>query len=126
MRSLRFVLVLVSVVLVSGLNGQEKDEPAKIKGTLPANYKKLGLSADQVQQIYRLQARIDAQIAELNAKIDALKKSKEAEREKVLTAAQRTKLKEIRLGEDKKPTTTPDKKPTSDTIKKPTEAPKKP
>jgi len=123
--------MLVGVLLASGLIGQEKDVPVKAKGMLPPNWKKLGLTDDQVQQVYRLQARYNAQIAELDAKIKELKKTEKAELEKVLTAAQKARLKEIVAGEDKKPDTAPDKKPGDkkpDTpIKKPTETtPKKP
>jgi len=85
-----------------------------------------------VQQVYRAQSRYHAQIAELDAKIKELKKTEKAEMEKVLTAAQKARLKEIVAGEDKKPDTAPDKKPEdkkpdSLPIKKPTETtPKKP
>ena len=116
---LRFVLMLVGVLLASGLIGQEKDVPAKVKGTLPANWKKVGLTDDQVQQVYRVQARYNAQIAELDAKIKELKKIEKAEMEKVMTAAQKARLKEIVTGEDKKPDSVPDKKPTETTPKKP-------
>ncbi len=74
---------------------QEPAEPAKIKGTLPASWEKLGLTDDQVQQVYRLQARYRDQIAEL-------KKTEQAELEKVLTATQKARLKKIvdsKLGE---------------------------
>src|SRR4051812_30711803 len=54
--------VLLVAFLVGGLAlAQEKKDtkdtpPAKAKGTLPANWKKLGLTDDQVQKVYQIQA----------------------------------------------------------------------
>jgi hypothetical protein len=80
----------------------DKDPPAKIKGTLPKYWKKLGLSEEQVQKVYKIQADYQAKIAELDRKKEALIKEEKAEREKILTEAQKALLKEIILGETPK------------------------
>lgn len=107
---LRFGAVLLTACVLSTgiLVGQDKkaddkkpDEP-KVKGFLPQNWGKLGLSADQKQDIYRIQAKYNAEIDSLKAKIDKLKEEEKAAMEKVLTDEQKKKLKEIKSGE--KPT----------------------
>lgn len=112
------VLVGFLFVLSGGLVGQEKkqdpkkdevkkddpkkDDPAvKAKGTLPANWKKLGLSDDQVQKIYKVQAKYGEEIDKLEAKIAELKAAMDKERRAILTADQKKRLEEILLGKDK-------------------------
>jgi hypothetical protein len=70
-------------------------EPAA-KGTLPANWKKLGLTDDQVKKVYRIQTDYRGKIDELQEKINALKKQERTDMEKVLTDAQKARLKELR------------------------------
>lgn len=96
-------------MLSGGLTGQEpkkddpkKDDPVgKVKGFLPNNWKKIGLSEDQIQQIYKIQNKYDAEIDKLEAKIAELKAAKDKERKAVLTPDQQKKLAEILLGKDK-------------------------
>ena len=84
------VLFAGLVVLSGGLVGQEPkkddkkpdepkkvdkkdDSPVKAKGVLPANWKKLGLTEDQVQKVYKVQNKYDEEIDKLQAKIDQMK-----------------------------------------------------
>jgi hypothetical protein len=111
--------VLALVVLSGGfLLGDDKKPDDKVKGTLPPHYKALGLSEDQIQSVYKIQANYKTKIDELEQKIKDLKAEEKTEREKVLTDTQKAKLKELLLGEDKLPKDKPadlkDKKPTDD------------
>jgi hypothetical protein len=68
------VAIVVLVLLGSWSAGDDKDTPLKARGTLPANWKKLGLTDDQIQAAYKVQAKYKAQIDELTAKVASLKK----------------------------------------------------
>jgi hypothetical protein len=112
-----FVLC-VGMFLGGWLQGQDRKEPPdtkkpdtkvdepKVKGQLPPGYKKLGLSEDQVQAIYRKQNEYHAKIEEHQKAITALKAELKVEEEKVLTKAQKDRLKELR---DKDSTKEPEK-----------------
>ena len=96
------------LTLSSGVIGQEpkkeqkKDEPVtKFKGQLPANWKKLGLSDDQVQQVYKIQSKHNEEIDKLEAKIREHKAARDKELRTVLTEGQKKRLEEILLGKDK-------------------------
>lgn len=98
-------VLMVGVVVASGSFGDDKKEdkaPVKVKGTLPANWSKLGLSDEQKQKVYTAQSEFRGKIAELEAKIKELKKQEREELEKVLTDAQKGRLKELLL--EKAPT----------------------
>src|SRR4051794_32572827 len=45
---------------------QDDKDKGKLKGFLPANFKKLGLSESQVQKIYKIQADYKAKIEDLD------------------------------------------------------------
>jgi hypothetical protein len=104
--------VLVSVLTlalfgVGGLLAQDakKDSASKAKGTLPQNWSKLGLSDEQKQKIYTVQAEHKDKIEALEKQISDLKKKQMDEMTKVLTAAQKARLKEIvseKVGADDK------------------------
>jgi hypothetical protein len=99
-----------------------KDGPTP-KGTLPANWKKLGLTADQVKQVYKVQDTYHTKIDALKQQIDDLKKAEKGELEKVLTPAQKDRLREIILGEAPKDGAAPkdavkDKAPVKDAVPK--------
>jgi hypothetical protein len=96
------------LVLSGGLIGQEprkddkKSDPTpKVKGVLPMNWGKIGLSDEQRQQIYKIQNKYDEEIDKLEAKIKELKNSRTKEMRAVLTADQKKRLEEILLGKDK-------------------------
>ncbi len=103
------LLVCAMFTLSGGLIGQETkkedakkdDPPAKAKGMLPPNWKKIGLSEDQVQNIYKIQGKYNDEIDKLEAKIKDLKATKDKELKAVLSADQKKKLEEILVGKDK-------------------------
>jgi Spy/CpxP family protein refolding chaperone len=110
MLRLRVVLPVLVVVLAGGwLMGEDKkDPPAPRSGSLPSNFKKLGLTDDQARQIRKIRGTYQAKIDALQQQINDLKAEREVETEKVLTAAQKARLKEIRSGETpKKETSSP-------------------
>lgn len=101
------------LVLSSGLDGQDKkqdpkkaeakkdDPPAKLKGMLPTNWRKLGLSDGQVQEIYKVQAKYNEEISKHEAEIRKLKAARDKEERAVLTPDQKKRLEEILTGKDK-------------------------
>jgi peptidoglycan hydrolase CwlO-like protein len=104
------VCVLFGAVLTlsSGVVGQDakkeqkKDEATtKFKGQLPNNWKKLGLTDAQVQEVYKIQSKHNEEIDKLEAKIKELKAAMDKERRAVLTAEQKKRLEEILIGKDK-------------------------
>jgi hypothetical protein len=103
-------LFVSMVVLSGGLVGQDAkkddakkkdDPPTKVKGTLPANWGKLGLSDDQKQQIYKVQGKYNEEIDKLEAKIKELKTTRDKEMRGILTADQKKRLEEILTGKGK-------------------------
>src|SRR5262245_49034127 len=106
MKRLRPIVVVVALILIAsaGLNGQEKKD-TKIKGTLPPNWGKLGLTDEQKQKGNKVQAEYGEKIAELEAKIMDLKGKQKGDMEKVLSDEQKKRLKDILTGkapDDKK------------------------
>lgn len=99
------VTVLALALLVPGSAQEKKDDrkpdgpPVKLKGQLPPNFGKLGLSTEQKQKIYKAQAEFRAKRAELEKKLKQLKVEERAAYEKVLTPDQKKKLREILTGE---------------------------
>jgi hypothetical protein len=107
-----FVLFASVIVLSGGLVGQEPkkgapqqgkkdDPPAKVKGMLPNGWRKLGLSATQVQEVYKIQAKYNAEIDKLEEKIAELKATMAKERLAVLTPDQKKQLAGETTGKDK-------------------------
>jgi Spy/CpxP family protein refolding chaperone len=80
---------------------KKDDPPAKLKGTLPPNWKKLGLTDMQVQEIYKVQAKYSDEIGKLEAKIKDLKANRDKDEKAVLTPEQKKRLEEILTGKDK-------------------------
>jgi TolA-binding protein len=99
----RALMVVLAVGVVALVGEPGSGAPEKMKGKLPPNYKKLGLSEEQTQAIYKLQSKYGAQIEELAQQIRKLRAEENAEIEKVLTDAQKESLKQLRLGELGKP-----------------------
>jgi hypothetical protein len=104
MRAARMAVLLgllalsVSVTVMQEEIRAGDDSKTRIRGTLPPNFGKIGLSDEQKQQIYRVQAKYGAKIDELEKQIETLKAERTAEYHKVLTPAQRKRLEEIRSG----------------------------
>ncbi len=97
------VLGVVVVALLAGgwLLGDDTKktddtkDTVKVRGQLPQNWGKLGLTDEQKQKIYKVQNDIGAKIDKLEQQIADLKKDQKTEMEKVLTDAQKKRLKEI-------------------------------
>jgi hypothetical protein len=89
-------LLVVGMVWSGFLLGDDKPEPIVVRATLPSNYKQLGLSTKQRNDIYKIRAKYAAEIQELEQKIKDLRKQEKIAYENVLTAAQKARLQEIR------------------------------
>jgi hypothetical protein len=86
---------------IKGQDPKGDEPPAKIKGVLPMNWGKIGLSEEQKQTIYRIQGKYGAEIDKLEAKIKELKATRDKEMKAVLTPEQKKRLEEILLGKEK-------------------------
>jgi hypothetical protein len=96
--------------------GDPKDPPPPPpKGQLPANWKKIGLTDEQVKKIYGVQADYHAKIAVLEEQVKALRAEQFKKEIELLTDAQKARLKE--LGEFKDPTAPPKDDPKKDPTK---------
>src|SRR5262245_1318036 len=97
MRRLAALLVILGlgVAFSTQISGDEKKDAPKAKGQLPPNWKKLGLSDDQVTKIYSIQSDYRAKIEPLQKQIVDLRKKQLSEMEGVLTTAQKARLREI-------------------------------
>ena len=71
-------------------------QEAKPRGRLPIYYGKLGVSEDQRDRIYTIQAQYDVQIDELLAQLEELRAKRDRAVESVLTAGQKQRLRELR------------------------------
>ncbi len=91
------LLAVIGMVSAGGVFSQEKKD-APIKGTLPKNWGKLGLSDDQKQKVYKAQAKYNEKIDKLKAEIKALQAEEKKELETVLTSDQKKRLIEILTG----------------------------
>lgn len=107
MRRLRLLVVAVALIAAGspfvtgqekGKDGKPKEPAAKLKGFLPANWAKLGLSEDQKQKVYETQAKYKKELDELRKKMDDLKDKEKKDLEEVLTKEQKAKLKDIISG----------------------------
>jgi hypothetical protein len=103
-RALMGVFLLAGVGLVLAQEPKKDPEPPpRVKGMLPKFFKSLGLSDEQRQAIYALQARYGGRIEVLAEQIRKLRAEEAMEIDKVLTEAQKARLRELRLGEIGKP-----------------------
>jgi hypothetical protein len=82
-------------------DAKKDDPPAKAKGVLPPNWKKIGLTDAQVQDIYKIQTKYRDEIVKLKAKIAELESVRDKEEFAILTADQKKRLEEILLKKDK-------------------------
>lgn len=104
MRRLRFLVVAGALIaagspFVAGQEkGKPKDPPVKLKGQLPSNWAKLGLSEDQKQKVYETQAKYKKDLDELKRKIEELKDKERKDLEDVLTKEQKGRLRDIIAG----------------------------
>jgi Spy/CpxP family protein refolding chaperone len=104
-RASLFALASSLIVLAAGgLSGQEAKAPkeeTKVKGFLPQNWAKIGLTDDQKQAIYKIQAKYGSDIDKLEAKVKELKGTRDQVMKGVLSADQKKKLEEILTGKAK-------------------------
>jgi len=103
---LRLVVVMLALVMLGAgslqdpKDSKKSDDPQpKLRGQLPQFYKKLGLRDDQVQKIYKVRADYKSKTEELQRQIARLKAEEKEALEKVLTAEQLKRLRELRSGE---------------------------
>jgi hypothetical protein len=92
------VLLLFGGVLLAqeAKKGQEaKKAQEKVSGRLPPGYGKLGLSDEQRQRIYKVQAAYDAKIEDLEEQLKRLQAEKRKAIDGVLTADQQKMLRKI-------------------------------
>ena len=90
----------LAVGLLAGgfLMGDDKkpDEPAtKLKGKLPAHFRKLGLSDQQTQQIFKIEASYAEKIDAAKKQLADLVAAQHHDVDNVLTDEQKTHLKEL-------------------------------
>ena len=79
------ILLLAAAFLISGsLQGQEK-----VKGVLPANWGKLGLSDEQKQKVYKVQGEYKEKIADLKKQVADLEAASPAARRRAYLAPAR-------------------------------------
>ena len=93
-RSMFALGMIFSIFILGTGQAQEKKEERK-KGFLPANFGKLGLSVEQKQKIYGIQAKYKSDLDELNKKIKKVTEDQRADIYGVLSSDQKEKLKEI-------------------------------
>ncbi len=67
----------------------------KAKGQLPQNWKQLGLTDKQTQDVYKVQAKYNEDIDKLEAQIKDFKAKMSKERSEILTPEQKKRLEEI-------------------------------
>lgn len=77
---------------------KEAKPETKAKGQLPMNWKQLGLTDKQIQEVYKVQGKYGDDIDKLDAQIKELKAKIVKERLEVLTPEQKKRLEEILKG----------------------------
>lgn len=97
MRMLWAVLVVGVAASVGVAQDKPKDDKpeSRAKGQLPQYWKQLGLTDEQVQRVYKLQAKYADDIDKLEEQIKALKEKMAKERAAVLTPEQKKRLEAI-------------------------------
>ena len=114
---MRTVRVLLAVLAIAGLTLMVTAQTPPSRGVLPRGWKALGLTDQQKAQVYEIEAKANAKILDLQTQIKAVKAQEQADLQKILTDAQKARLKEI---QETKINPTPPAKPEP---KKPEEKP---
>src|SRR5262245_56987584 len=108
LRRIGSLLVVLAVVLGVAQAQVKKDEGKKDDGKkdvavvrvqLPAHYKKLGLRDDQLKKVYAVRGEYKAKQDDLKRQADKLQADEKEALEKLLTAEQLKRLRELRAGE---------------------------
>jgi Spy/CpxP family protein refolding chaperone len=92
----------MALLVGTGTSQDAKKDPEKIKGQLPPGWKGLGLSKDQVLEIYKVQTKFKAKIKALEDQIKEAKSEEKQAMVKVLTEDQKEKLRNLVTGESPK------------------------
>lgn len=95
------VVGLLSSGLLMGEDKKTAKDPIIVSKRLPTYYNKLGLSPKQKNDIYRIRAKYETEIQELQQKIIELRDQQKSAFERVLTPSQKARLREILVGSDK-------------------------
>src|SRR5262245_43881316 len=99
MGALRFTVVLIILAAgaatpLIGDDNKKESAPKQRSGVLPQHWSKLGLSEDQKRKVYAVQADYRARIDDLKQQLEDMKKKEQTELYKVLTDAQKSRLRE--------------------------------
>src|SRR5207249_9325949 len=95
------LMAVMAVIICAGgwLFGDDpKAAPAKNRKTLPTYWSKLGLSNEQKQRVFAIQAEYGAKIDALQQQVKSLQKDERDELERILTPEQKKQLLEIVAG----------------------------
>lgn len=93
-------LVVLLLCVTNGFTGGEKKDTGKAKGMLPDSWKKLNLTDEQKQKVYKIQMEAKAKIEKINEQINQVKIDERSEMLKVLSEDQKSLLRKLTLGED--------------------------
>ncbi len=88
-------LVLGSVWWLGRISHAQDTPKPPVRGYLYKNWKKLGLTDEQKQAVYKVQGNYRGQIRLLTLQIKKLKREEKIDAIKVLTKAQKERLKEV-------------------------------
>jgi hypothetical protein len=91
----KFGLTAGLVVLLVSCSWLLGDDTKPSKGRLPTGWTKLGLTQDQKLQLYKVESDYVQKIEPLQQQIEKLRSQQRADMLKVLTDAQRARLREI-------------------------------
>ena len=97
-KSLLFATMLFAAVFVFGdavPNSLQAQKGKKFTGRLPTYWRRLGLSKDQIQTIYKTQSEYDDKKAALEAQLKKLESDEKTALFKVLTTKQFERLRKI-------------------------------
>ncbi len=96
---------LVAAGWLSGVGTLAADDPKqpRLRGQLYPKWRELGLSDEQKQRVYKVQAEYRDKIEALEEQIKKLKREERTKAELVLTPAQKARLRELLGGEPSEP-----------------------
>jgi hypothetical protein len=100
MRHVTAAVLLALPLAVAALADDKKADPPP-KGTLPKEWRRLGLTDQQKADAYALEAKYKPRIAELEAQVAALKDEEHKALLALLTDEQRKRLDQLLTGEEK-------------------------
>jgi hypothetical protein len=95
-------LCLALHVRVGAAQDAKKEGDKVIKGSIPAGWKALKLSEDQIKKIQAIDLEYKTKIAELNSKIEELRRQSRTEMAKQLTEDQKALLARLHEAEDQR------------------------